>query len=215
MIASDKDMPSLGFRSNLLTRLEFALQDVHHWLPTCLHRSLLRSNRRLVNQLLVTVFRFRWLSNKWEVGRVHRRVSENLHDVLDDEPNEAVRPDDANESSWNRLHVMEGHNQERSVDVPVAKLQRNQGEHQDDAWRKTRVFWRKHGEEIGYGHLQIQLDLFVRQVLHIQVFREERVRFSCGETHNVDRPQATPPNNAAMLHTTGKFHFSGTLHAST
>ena len=44
---------------------------------------------------------------------------------------------------------------------------------------------RKHGEENGYGPLQIQgaLDLFVRQVLHIRVFREERVRFSCGEPH--------------------------------
>ena len=111
-----------------------------------------------------------------------------------------------------------GHNHERSVDVPVAKTaaqpRRTPGRR---GKKKPCVLAANTVRKSDVDTLrkrQAALDLFVRQFLDIQVFREERGRFSCGETHNVD-PKATPPNNAAMLHTTGIFHFSDTLPAST
>ena len=92
------------------------------------------------------------------------------------------------------------HNQERSVDVPVAKTAAQPRRTPGRRVKKNPCVLAANTERKSdldtFRYWQAALVLFVRQVLHIQVFREERVTFSCGETHNVD-PQATPPNNAA------------------
>mmetsp|Transcript_65871 Transcript_65871/g.174678 ORF Transcript_65871/g.174678 Transcript_65871/m.174678 type:complete len:248 (+) Transcript_65871:225-968(+) len=130
---------------------------------------------------------------------VHSRVSENLYDVLDEEPNEAIRPHDANESSWNGLHVMEG-------PYPGKKRGRARCENSSTTKENTRTTrdeksvcsGRKHGKEIGYRHLQIQgaLDLSVCQLRHIQMFHKERFGVTCAETHVQHQHRSAASNSA-------------------
>merc|ERR1719429_876299 len=79
----------------------------------------------------------------------------------------------------------------------LRKLQRNQGELRTTREEKPVCSSRKHSEEIGYGHLQVQgaLDLSVRQILHIEIFDKERLRFSCAETHVQHQHRSSASNS--------------------
>ena len=152
-------------------------------------------------------------------GMVHSRVSENLHDVLDDEQNEAVRPHDANDSSWNRLHVMEGpYPREKSArcencsatkDTPGRRVKKNPCVLAANTVRKSDM------DTIIYKAHWICLYVNFSTLKYLTRNESSSDELRHMYNINIDPPQATLPNNDAMLHTTGKFHIYGNLPAST